>query len=114
VHLVVAGVLGFDVGIGRHRLVHEVVCQLGVHFEHQLTKNHVAQLAVGDDVFDVFTAGSKVGEQVGALLVPVDRVGQAALIPLAAGNDLGMMLGQNVVHVLDGVVPGCGGLGAIQ
>ena len=114
VQLVVDAAFGVDVGVRRHGLVDQVVGQLGVHFQHQLAQNHVAQLAVGDDVLEVFTAGPEVSEQVGALLVPVDRVGQPSFIPLPAGDDLGMVLGQDVVDVLDRIVPGRGRLGAIQ
>ena len=48
---------------------------LGCTLQHQLAQNHVAQLAIGDDVLEVLAAGPEVGQQVGAFLVPVDRVG---------------------------------------
>ena len=108
VQLVVHPAFGLDVRVRRHGLVHQVVGKLGMHFQHQLAQNHVAELAVGDDVLEVFAAGPEVGEQVGSLLVTVDRVSQAPFVPLPAGHDLGMMLGQDVVDMLDGVVPGRG------
>ncbi len=50
VQLVLGRVLGVDVRVGRHGLVDQMVRQLRVHLEHQLAENHVAELAIGDDV----------------------------------------------------------------
>ena len=114
VELIFRRVLGFDVGIGGHRLVDQVVYQLGRHLQHQLAKDDIAQLAIGDDVPEVFPPGFEVSQQVGSLLVARYGVREASFVPLAAGDNLGMVLGQDVVDVLDRIVPADGGLGAIQ
>ena len=87
---------------------------LGWTFRISSRRIDVAEVAVGDDLLEVRPVGLEVGQQVRPLLVTVDRVGEPALVPLAAGHDLGVVLRQDVVDVLDRVVPGDGDLRAVQ
>ena len=60
--------LGLDVGRRGHRLVDQVVDQLGVDLQDQLAEDHVAQAAVGDDLLER-PVGPEVGQEVRPLLV---------------------------------------------
>src|SRR5262249_24952401 len=80
----------------------------------QLAQDHITEMAVVNDFLKTCSVALEVGEQVRPFLVPVDRVGQPALVPLTAGHDIRSVLRQNIVDVLDRVVPGYGSLRAVQ
>lgn len=98
-------ILGVMAGGRGHRLGNRQFGELGVDLEDQVAQDEFGELEVRLDLLQDRTFGAEEGEEVGPLLVAVDRVGQATLVPLAAGDDLGIVLGEDVVDVLDGVVP---------
>ena len=91
-----------------------LIDQLRMDLQDQLAEDQLAQLAVGDDLVEVRPFGLEVGQEVGPLLVPVDGIGEPALVPLPARDDLRVVLGQDVVDLADRVVPVDGDLGAIE
>src|SRR5271166_149458 len=116
VHLVVASSSLFRLGVGRggHGLIDELNFQLGMHLEDELSQDQVAKMAVSNDILELRAVGLEVSQKIRRLLVAADRVRQPALIPLATGHDLRIVLGQDVMHVLDAIVPGRRGLGAVE
>ena len=97
-----------------HRLGDEVVDELRVNLEDQFAEDQVIELAVGDDLRQSRAFGLEVSEKVSSLLVSIDRIGQTPLVPLAVRDDLGAVFGEDVMNLLDGIVPGHRDLGAIE
>ena len=65
-----------------HRLIDQMVNQLGFHLEHELTHDDVTQAAVRDDLFEILAFGPEVSQQVGTFLVAADRDRLVAARPI--------------------------------